>query len=56
MEFTNKIPETDYLRAVDEEYLDEIQARLDMGWRVKSDIQSLIDFARNVLETRRRVD
>jgi hypothetical protein len=50
MDFTNKIPQKDILRGVDVDYLEEIQARLDAGWRVRSDMQALINFARENLK------
>ena len=46
----NEIPTTDVSRPVDEEVLDEIQARLDNGWRVRNDMQLLLDFARKTLD------
>lgn len=51
MEFSNKIPQEDFLRPIDKQYLDEIQARVDMGWRVRTDMQALINFAREKLGT-----
>jgi hypothetical protein len=45
----SKIPHTDLSRPVDEELIEEIQARLDNGWRVRNDIQLLLDFARKVI-------
>ena len=56
MTFGNKIPQEDCLRAIDADYLEEIQARVDMGWRVRTDMQALINFARENLETRLRTD
>jgi hypothetical protein len=56
MDFSNKIPQEDFLRAIDADYLEDIQARVDMGWRVRTDMQALINFAREHLETRRRAD
>ena len=56
MTFSNKIPQEDCLRAIDADYLEEIQARVDMGWRVRTDMQALINFARENLETRLRTD
>ena len=56
MDFTNKIPQEDILRGVDADYLDEIQARVDAGWRIKHDMQALINFAREKLETRLGTD
>ena len=50
MTFGNKIPQEDCLRAIDEEYLEEIQARIDMGWRVGTVMQALINFARENLK------
>ena len=49
----NVIPTTDLSRPVDEEVLDEIQARLDNGWRVRNDMQLLLDFARKTLDEAR---
>ena len=49
----NAIPKTDLSRPVCEEVLEEIQARLDAGWRVKNDLQLLIDFACDVIEQRK---
>ena len=51
MDFTNKIPQEDFLRPIDEKYLEEIQARVDMGWRVRTDMQALINFAHQHLST-----
>jgi len=45
----SKIPQTDLTRPVTEELLDEIQARLNAGWRIRNDMQILVDFAREVL-------
>ena len=50
MTFGNKIPQEDCLRAIDADYLEEIQARVDMGWRVRTDMQALINFARENLK------
>jgi hypothetical protein len=50
----NNIPTTDLSRPVDEEVLDEIQARLDNGWRVRNDMQLLLDFARKTLDEARQ--
>ena len=53
----NIIPSTDLSRPVTEEVLDEIQARLDAGWRIRNDMQLLLDFTRKALhEARRTVD
>jgi hypothetical protein len=46
---SNTIPSTDLSRAVDEELLNEIQARLDAGWRIRNDMQILLDFTRKAL-------
>ena len=46
---SNSIPQTDLSRPVTEELLDEIQARLDAGWRIRNDMQLLLDFTRAVL-------
>jgi hypothetical protein len=43
---SNIIPSTDLSRPVTEEVLDEIQARLDAGWRIRNDMQLLLDYAR----------
>jgi hypothetical protein len=51
MDFTNKIPQEDFLRPIDKKYLEEIQARVDMGWRVRTDMQALINFAHQHLST-----
>ena len=54
---SNTIPSTDLSRPVDEEILDEIQARLDAGWRIRNDMQLLLDFTRKALhEARFTVD
>ena len=54
---SNSIPQTDLSRPVDLELLDEIQARLDAGWRIRNDMQLLLDFTRKALhETRQQVD
>ena len=45
----NTIPSTDLSRPVDEELLDEIQARLNAGWRIRNDMQLLLDFTRKAL-------
>ena len=50
MTFSNKIPQEDFIRAIDADYLEEIQARVDMGWRVRTDMQALINFARENLK------
>ena len=50
----NEIPHTDLSRPVDKEVLDEIQARLDNGWRVRNDMQLLLDFARKTLDETRQ--
>lgn len=53
----SKIPQTDLTRPVDTELLNEIQARLDAGWRIRNDMQLLLDYARKVLsETRCKAD
>jgi hypothetical protein len=49
----NQIPQADLSRPVCEEVLEEIQARLDAGWRVKGDIQLLINFACDVIQNRK---
>ena len=49
MIISNEIPQVDVDRPVDNEVLDEIQARLDAGWRVRNDLQLLINFARKAL-------
>jgi len=49
----NIIPSTDLSRPVCEEVLQEIQARLDAGWRVKGDLQLLINFACDVIQQRK---
>jgi len=54
MFISNQIPQTDLSRPVCEEVLEEIQARLDAGWRVKGDLQLLIDFACDVIEQRKK--
>ena len=46
---SNSIPQTDLSRPVTEELLDEIQARLDVGWRIRNDMQLLLDYARKAL-------
>ena len=54
---SNSIPQTDLSRPVDTELLDEIQARLDAGWRIRNDMQLLLDFTRKTLhETRLKAD
>ena len=61
---SNSIPQTDLSRPVTEELLDEIQARLDAGWRIRNDMQILLDYARKALhdskegisETRQQAD
>ena len=54
---SNSIPQTDLSRPVDTELLDEIQARLDAGWRIRNDMQLLLDFTRKALhETRLKAD
>ena len=48
---SNSIPQTDLSRPVTKELLDEIQARLDAGWRIRNDMQLLLNFARaNILK------
>jgi len=51
---SNVIPSTDLSWPVTEEVLDEIQARLDAGWRIKNDMQLLLDFTRKTLNEARR--
>ena len=46
---SNKFTQTDLSRPVTEELLDEIQARLDAGWRIRNDMQLLLDYARKAL-------
>ena len=46
----NRIPTTDFSRPVDEEVIDEIQARVDAGWRVKTDMELLIKYVRAKLK------
>lgn len=50
---SNTIPSTDLSRPVDTELLDEIQARLDAGWRIRNDMQLLLDFARKAINEAR---
>ena len=47
---SNTFEQTDLSRPVDTELLDEIQARLDAGWRIRNDMQLLLDFARSTLQ------
>jgi hypothetical protein len=49
----NQVPHVDLSRPVTEEVLDEIQARLDAGWRVRNDMQLLLDYARKALSEAR---
>ena len=42
----NNIPPGDLSRPVTEEVLDEIQARLNAGWRIRNDMQILLYFTR----------
>jgi len=46
---SNIIPSTNLSRPVTEEVLDEIQARLDAGWRIRNDMQLLLDYAKEIL-------
>jgi hypothetical protein len=46
----NRIPQTDLSRPVDEEVIEEIQARVDAGWRVKTDMELLIRYVRAKLK------
>jgi len=49
----NKIPTTDLSRTVDEEVLDEIEARMNAGWRVRTDMELMIQYIRaKLLEAR----
>ena len=52
----NDIPHVDLSQPVTEEVLDEIQARLDAGWRIRNDMQLLLDFARITLKSREKVN
>jgi hypothetical protein len=61
---SNTFEQTGLSRPVDLELLDEIQARLDAGWRIRNDMQILLDYARKALhaskegisETRQQAD
>ena len=54
---SNAFEQTDLSRPVDTEVLDEIQARLDAGWRIRNDMQLLLNFARERLnEARQQAD
>jgi len=46
----NRIPQTDLSRPVDEEVIKEIEARLDAGWRVKTDMELMIRYIRAKLK------
>ena len=56
----NRIPQTDLSRPVCEEVLDEIEEKLNAGWRIKTDMELLIRYVRAKLkeenEARRTVD
>ena len=46
----NRIPQTDLSRPVDEEVIKEIEARVDAGWRVKTDMELMIRYIRAKLK------
>jgi hypothetical protein len=46
----NKIPSTDLSRPVNEEVVEEIQARVDAGWRVRTDMELLLKYVRAKLK------
>jgi hypothetical protein len=50
MDISNKIPQTDFSRPVTEELLEEIQSRVDSGWRIKTDMELLIKYVRAKLQ------
>ena len=60
MEISNKVPQVDISRPVDEHLIDEIQARVDSGWRIKTDMELLLKYVRAKLqeenETRCNID
>ena len=51
MYIPNDVPVIELDRPVTHEVLDEIQARVDAGWRVRNDLQLLINFARLTLNS-----
>jgi hypothetical protein len=42
----NRIPQADLSRPVDEELIDEIEARVEAGWRVRTDMEIMIQYIR----------
>jgi hypothetical protein len=47
---TNEIPKTDLSRPVNEEVIDEIQKRVDSGWRIRTDMELLLKYVRAKLQ------
>jgi len=51
----NRIPQADLSRPVDEEVLDEIEARVNAGWRVRTDMEIMIRYIRAKLKEKDEV-